>query len=54
MNMKALEVVTPSPDMYHGLSTSNMLWEEKFTTVNMKMRGRHNVRKHREINNGDQ
>ena len=29
-------------------------WEDKFTPVNMKSCGRRNVRKHRDINNGEQ
>ena len=57
MNMKILVVVTP-PSVYHGCSTRNMFWEEKFTLgeftpVNMKIYGSHDVRKHREINNGE-
>ena len=55
MNMKLLSVVTP-PSIYHGCSTRNTFWEEKFTgeenlfsSVNMKNCGRHNVRKHKEI-----
>ena len=31
-----------------------MLWKEKFTPVNMKSYGRRNVRKQKEINNGEQ
>ena len=50
--MKFLAVVTPSPAIYHGLSTWKKFWEEKFTPVNMTSCGRHNVRKHREIKNG--
>ena len=55
--MKILAVVTPS-SIYHGCSTWKTLWEEKFTLgefkpVNMKKCGRHNVRKHIEIKNGD-
>ena len=30
-----------------------MLWQENFTLVNMKNCGRRNVRKHREIKNGE-
>ena len=54
MNMKFLAVVTPPPDIYHGLFTWKTFWEEKFTPVNMKICGRCNVRKHKEINNDDQ
>ena len=63
MNMKLLAVVTPPP-IYHGFSTWKMFWEENFTSeenftlgefsaVNMKICGRHNVRKHREIKGRD-
>ena len=53
MNMKLLAVVT-TPSIYHGCSTRKTLWEEKFTlgeftAVNMKICGRRNVRKHRDI-----
>ena len=59
MNMKLLEVVTP-PYIYHGWSTWNTFWEEKFTgkknftlgefsAVNMKHYGHRNFRKYREI-----
>ena len=51
--MNFLEVVT-SPAIYHGYSAWKTLWEEKFTLVNMKSCGRHNVRKHRKIKNGEQ
>ena len=55
MIMKLLAVVTP-PSIYHGCSTWKTFWEEnytlgEFTPVNMKNCDRHNVRKHREINN---
>ena len=50
--MKFLVVVTP-PSIYHGCSTQNMFWEEKFTgkqylfeSVNMKNCGCRKVRKH--------
>ena len=33
---------------------SEKVWEENFTLVNMEMFGRRNVRKHREIKNGEQ
>ena len=59
MNMNFLAVVIPL-SIYHGCSTWNMLWEEKFTgkenlflSVNMKNCGRHNVRKHKEIKGSD-
>ena len=55
MNMKFLEIATPPPpDIYHGCSTRKMFWEEKFILTNMTSFGRRNIRKHREINNGDQ
>ena len=55
--MNHLAVVTP-PSIYHGCSTRNILWEEKFTPgefipVNMKKWGHHNVRKHRRIKDGE-
>ena len=50
--MKFLEVVTP-PSTYHGCSTWKMLWKGNFTPVNMESCGRRNVRKHREIKNGE-
>ena len=52
--MHLLEVVTPPPAIYHGLSTWKMFWEEKLTLVNMKSCGRRNVRKHKETKNGKQ
>ena len=59
INMKVLVVVTP-PSIYHGCSTWNMLWEEKFTgkqdlfhSLNMKNCGRRKVRKHKEIRASD-
>ena len=57
MNTKLLEVATP-PSMYYVCSTWKTFWEEHFTLgeitpVNMKNCGCHNVRKHRDINNGD-
>ena len=54
MNMKFLSFVTPTPDIYHGCSTRKTFWEDNFTPVNMISYGRHNVRKHREIKNGEQ
>ena len=59
INMKFLVVVTP-PSIYHGFSTRNTLWEEKFTckkdlfqSVNMKICDRCKVRKHKEIKGSD-
>ena len=59
MNMKILSVLTP-PSIYHGYSTRKTFWEEKFTgeeklfsAVNMKICGRHNVRKQREVRGSD-
>ena len=59
MNMKLLAVVTP-PSIYHGCSTRKTFWEGKFTDeeklfsdVNKKNCGRHNGRKHKEINGID-
>ena len=53
MNMKVLSVVKPSY-IYHGYSTWKTFCEEKFTPANIKNCGHLNVRKHRDINNGDQ
>ena len=55
--MKILAVVTP-PSIYHGCFNQKTFWEEnfilgEFTPVNMKNCGRHNVRKHRDIKNGE-
>ena len=57
--MKFLEFLTP-PSIYHGCSTRNTFWEEKFTgkkylflSVNMKNCGRRKVRKHKEIKGSD-
>ena len=52
MNINILSVVTPLY-IYHGCSTQKMFWEEKFTPVITKKFGRCNVRKHRDINYGD-
>ena len=63
MNMNRLSVVTP-PSIYHGCSTWKTFWEENFTgeesftpdefsNTNMKMFGRFNIRKHREIKGSD-
>ena len=57
--MKFLVVVTP-PSIYHGCSTRNTFWEEKFTgkqdffeSVNMKHFGCRKVIKHKEIRGSD-
>ena len=50
--MKLLEVVTP-PYIYHGCSTQKVFWEGKFTTVKMKNYGHRNVRKNRDIKDGE-
>ena len=50
--MNLLVVVTP-PSRYHVCSTWRTFWEEKFTPVKMKHCGHQNIRKHREINNGE-
>ena len=55
--MKHLAVVTP-PSIYCGCSTQKMFREEKFKlgefkSVNMKICGSHNVRKHSEIKDSD-
>ena len=57
--MKFLSVVKP-PSIYHGCSTRNKFWEEKFTgrqdffqSVKMKHCGRRKVRKHKEIRGSD-
>ena len=44
-----LPVVVTPPSIYHGWSTWKMFWEEKLTQVTMRMVGRRNVFKHREI-----
>ena len=49
--MEFLEVVTP-PAIYRGCSTRRKFSEEKFIPVNMKICGRHNVTKYRDIKNG--
>ena len=48
-----LSVVTPL-SIYHGCSTWKTFWEGKFVQVNMKISGCCNVRKGRDINNGNQ
>ena len=54
MFMKFLAVVTPPPAIYHGCPTQKTFWEDNFTPANMKICGRRNVRKHREIKNSEQ
>ena len=53
MNMKLLLVVTSPPAIYHGCYTWRMSWEDKFIPVDMTICIRRNVRKHREIKNGE-
>ena len=53
MKIKFLAVISPPPDIYHGFCTWKTLWEDKFTLVNMKSFGGLNLRKHREIKNGE-
>ena len=48
-----LTFLTPPP-IYHGCSIQKKFWEDKSTLVNMTSGGSRNVRKHREINKGDQ
>ena len=57
--MKLLAVVT-LPSIYHGCSTQKTFWEEKFTgeeklfsAVNIKICGRQNIKKHRDIRGSD-
>ena len=59
MKMKLLGFVTP-PSIYLGCSNRKKSWEEKFTgggklfsAVNMKICGRLNFRKHKEIKGSD-
>ena len=57
MNMKLLEFVKPL-SIYHGCFTWKTFWGEnfalgEFTPVNMKNRCCRNVRKHKEIKNGE-
>ena len=51
--MNFLAVVTPPPAIDHGCPNRKTFWEEKFKPVNMISCGRRNVRKHREIKNGE-
>ena len=50
--MNLIAVVTP-PSIYHGCFAWKTFWEENFTSMNMKHCGRRNVRKHRDIKNGE-
>ena len=57
MNTELLVVVTPL-SIYHGCSTRKTFWKENFTLgelkpVNMKNCGHRNIRKHRDIKNGE-
>ena len=52
--MKFLAFLTPPPAICHGCSTRNIFWEQKFVLVNITSCGRCDVRKHRDINNGEQ
>ena len=52
-DMKLLAVVT-LPSIYHSCSTWKNLWGEEVTLVSMKNCTYRNVRKHRDINNGEQ
>ena len=51
--MKFIVVENP-PINYHSWSIIKTFWEEIFTPENMKRFGRRNVRKHKEIKNGEQ
>ena len=51
--MNFLEFLTPT-SIYHGCYTQKKFWEDNFTPVNITSCVRQNVRKHREINNGEQ
>ena len=53
MNLKILGVITKSPASNHACYAKKMFYEDKFTPDNMKMFGRQNFGKHREINNGE-
>ena len=52
IKIKLLAVVTP-PYIYNGCSNWKAFWEVKFTPLNINVFGCYNVRKHREINNGE-
>ena len=51
--MKFLAVLTPPPSIYCGCSTKKTFWEDNFTPMNMISCGRINVRKHRDIKDGE-
>ena len=51
--MKLLAVVTPPLYIYHDLSTRDTFLEDEFTPVYMTSCGTRNIRKHREIKNGE-
>ena len=53
MNMNLLAVSTLQ-SIYFGCSNQKMFWEVNFTPMNIKFCCRRNVRKHRDINNGEQ
>ena len=50
--MKLPAVVTHL-SIYHDCSTQKTFWDETFTLMNMKTFVHRNVRKHREIKDGD-
>ena len=50
--MNLLGVVT-ALSVYRSWSARKTFWEGKFAPVNMKHFGHHNVRKHRDIKNGE-
>ena len=52
MNMNLPSVVTP-PSICHDCSTHKTFWKENFTLANMKYCGIKNVRKHRDIKDGN-
>ena len=54
MNIKLPAVVKPPLAIYLGCSTWKAFLEDKFTPVNMQSCGRSNIRKHRDIKNGEQ
>ena len=52
--MMVLSVVTPPPGIYHGFSIQKKFWEHNFTLVKIIIGVRRNIRKHRDIKNGEQ
>ena len=54
MNMKLITVITPSPDINNSCSNQKMLWEEKFTLVNITTCGERNFRENSDIKNVEQ